>query len=84
MKVSQSTAHRRINITLPEDTVRLMDRVAAKGDRSRLIADAVQQYLRETSRVQLKKQLQEGAVRRAKRDLKLVHEWFFIDKKTWQ
>src|SRR2546428_14019166 len=27
--------HRRLNITLPEETIRLIDRVAAKGDRSR-------------------------------------------------
>jgi CopG family transcriptional regulator / antitoxin EndoAI len=29
--------HRRLNITLPEETVRLLDRVAKSGDRSRLI-----------------------------------------------
>ena len=34
--------HRRINITLPEETVRLIDRVAQKGDRSFLISEAVQ------------------------------------------
>src|SRR5262249_30403362 len=33
--------HRRINITLSEDTLALLDRVASKGDRSRLIDEAV-------------------------------------------
>lgn len=83
MKGGQSTAHRRINITLPENTVRLMDRMTAKGDRSRLIAEAVQQYLRETTRTQVRKRLQEGAVRRAERDLQLAREWFFVDKKAY-
>lgn len=40
--------HRRINITLPEETVRLIDRVAAKGDRSRLIDEAVRHYVQKT------------------------------------
>src|SRR2546425_124383 len=35
------TMHRRVNITLPEETIRLIDRVAAKGDRSHFIAQAV-------------------------------------------
>ena len=38
--------YKRINITLPESTVRLMERVAGKGERSRLVDDAVKQYLR--------------------------------------
>ena len=34
--------HRRINISLPEHTVSLLDRVAPRGDRSQLIAEAMQ------------------------------------------
>ncbi len=36
---------RRLNITLPEQTVALMDRVAGKGQRSRLIDVAVHRYV---------------------------------------
>ncbi len=42
--------HRRINITLPEETIRSLDRVAKKGDRSRLIDEAVRRYIREVGR----------------------------------
>ena len=59
--------HRRINITLPEATVRLIDRVAPKGDRSRLIAEAVSHYVESIGRVQLRKRLKEGAIRRTER-----------------
>src|SRR6266481_1470533 len=38
--------YKRINITLPESTVRLMERVAGKGERSRLVDEALKQYLR--------------------------------------
>ena len=36
-----TAVHRRINITLSEDTLALLDRVVSKGDRSRLIDEAV-------------------------------------------
>jgi hypothetical protein len=39
---------KRLNITLPERTVALMDRVAGKGQRSRLIAEAVERYVEES------------------------------------
>jgi CopG family transcriptional regulator/antitoxin EndoAI len=76
--------HRRINITLPEATVRLIDRVAAKGDRSRLIADAVTHYVEATGRAQLRKRLKEGAIRRADRDRRLVADWFALDEEAWR
>jgi metal-responsive CopG/Arc/MetJ family transcriptional regulator len=42
MAEGSSTGHRRLNITLPEETVRLIDRVAKKGERSRFIAEAIE------------------------------------------
>lgn len=76
--------HRRINITLPEATVRLLDRVAPKGDRSRLIAEAVSHYVESTGRAQLRKQLKEGAIRRSERDRRLTEDWFALDEEVWQ
>jgi CopG family transcriptional regulator / antitoxin EndoAI len=37
--------HRRINITLPEKTVQLIDRLAQKGDRSCLINEVIVRYV---------------------------------------
>jgi len=76
--------HRRLNITLPEETVRLLDRVAKSGDRSRLIDQAVREFLSRKQRAALRKQLEEGARRRAKRDLALSEEWISFEEEAWQ
>lgn len=76
--------HRRINITLPEETLRLVDRVAEHGDRSRLIDEAIRQYIKKIGRENLKSRLKEGAIRRAERDLKISEEWFLLDEEAWQ
>jgi CopG family transcriptional regulator / antitoxin EndoAI len=75
--------YKRINITLPESTVRLMERVAGKGDRSRLVDEALKQYLRGVTRKSLKKRIKEGSVRRFERDRALAEEWFLIDEEVW-
>lgn len=41
---------RRLNISLPDETVRLLDRVAAKGERSQVIAEAVTKYVVEVGK----------------------------------
>jgi CopG family transcriptional regulator/antitoxin EndoAI len=75
--------YKRINITLPESTVRLMERVVGKGDRSRLVDEALKQYLREATRKSLKKRIKEGSLRRFERDRSLAEEWFLIDEEIW-
>ncbi len=72
--------NKRLNITLPEQTVRLMDRIAGRGQRSRLIDQAVHRYVEQEGRSNLRKRLQEGARARAERDLQLTAEWFAIDE----
>ncbi len=76
--------HKRLNITLPEETVRLIDRVAEKGDRSRLIAEGVKHYIESVGRMNLRRRLKEGAVRRAGRDLRLAEEWFSLEEEAWR
>jgi len=73
----------RINVTLPEDTVRLIDRVSEKGDRSRLINEAVRRYIDEIGRANLRKLLKEGALQRAERDRRLAEEWFWLEEEAW-
>ena len=75
---------RRINITLPEETVRLIDRVAVKGDRSRFIAEAVTHYVSTAGRAKLRKGIKDGAIQRARRDLVLAQEWFTADEEAWR
>ena len=71
--------NRRLNISLPEQTVELIDRVAGKGRRSALIDRAVVRYVQEQSRANLRKQLADGARARADRDLQLAEEWFPVE-----
>ena len=76
--------HRRVNITLAEETIRLIDRSATKGGRSRFIDEAVKFFVRERRRADLKALLKEGAVKRAKRDLSVAEEWFLLEEETWR
>jgi len=76
--------HRRISITLPDETLRLLDRVVKKGDRSRLIAEAVRSYVHGVGKAGLRKQLKEGYQRNAKRSRRIAEEWFPLDEEAWQ
>ncbi len=69
----------RLNVVLPEQTVRLIDRTVPKGQRSRFIDIAVRSYLGEQSRAKLRNLLREGAEARRERDLVLAEEWFALD-----
>ena len=69
----------RLNVVLPEQTVRLIDRTVPKGQRSRFIDIAVRSYLGEQSRAKLRNLLREGAEARRERDLALAEEWFALD-----
>lgn len=75
--------HRRLNVTLPEETVRMIDRVAAKGDRSRFIDDAVRYLVKQRRLRDLKARLKEGAQKRAERDLHIAEEWFLLEEEPW-
>ena len=76
--------NKRLNITLPEQTVRLMDRVAGKGRRSSLIAHAVRRYVKEGARANLRKKLAESYKANATFDLELAEEWFPLEEEAWQ
>ena len=39
--------HKRVTVTLPEETIRLIDRSANHGNRSRFIDEAVKYFVRE-------------------------------------
>jgi CopG family transcriptional regulator/antitoxin EndoAI len=83
-KGGATTMHRRVNITLPEDTLRLIDRAVDQGNRSRFIDEAVRHFVHTQTRAQLRKLLKEGAQRHAARDRALAEEWFPLDEEAWQ
>ena len=76
--------HKRINITLPESTVALLDTVANKGERSTFIDKAINTYIKQSKQNNLREQLKEGAIARSERDASLSNEWFEIEEELWQ
>ena len=63
---------KRINIVLPEETLRVLRRVAPKGSRSRLIDRAVLQYVKGQSQKSLRERLKEGYIANAKESLTMA------------
>ena len=74
---------KRINIVLPVETIKVLDRVAPKGNRSRLISEAVLYYVQSKAKNNLADRLKAGALANAKRDLEIAQEWFSLDEETW-
>jgi CopG family transcriptional regulator/antitoxin EndoAI len=75
---------KRVNIMLPDQTVKVLDRVAPKGERSRFISQAVLHYVQTQGRANLRERLKQGALANAKLDLEIAEEWFQVDQELWQ
>ncbi len=73
---------KRINVTLPEETIDLMDRILAKGDRSEFIREAVEEYVKRQGKANLRRRLKEGAENDAELDLQVAEEWFNLEEET--
>lgn len=82
--VMKRVAHKRINITLPESTVEMIESIAGKGSRSSLIDSAVRLYVKNIKQTSLKQQLREGAIARAERNLQMAQEWSHLEDEVWQ
>jgi len=78
----------RVNMTLPEDVIKLLNRKAKPGEKSAYIAEAVRQYAKKESQEELIKRMIEGYAATAEEDLNLYHELEGtegdgIDDETW-
>lgn len=82
--INQKTTdtYKRVNITLPNKTIKLLDSVTDKGERSSFVDRAVHFYIEEVGRANLNKQLREGATERSSRDLSLADDWFLIEEQS--
>ncbi len=76
--------HKRLNITLPAETVDLVDQIVKKGDRSRFIDEAIKRYLNEVDKENLREQLKEGYIAWAEQDLETATEWSPLEEEVWQ
>lgn len=70
--------NRRPNITLPGQTVRMLDLAVSRGQRSGLNDEAVRRFVSEQGRANLRKQLERGATARSDRDQDIAEEWFVL------
>jgi metal-responsive CopG/Arc/MetJ family transcriptional regulator len=76
--------HKRLNITLPESTIELLEKAAKKGERSELINTAIKEYVSQKQRMKLRRAMIEGAKANAALDLKIAQEWFPLDEEAWE
>jgi metal-responsive CopG/Arc/MetJ family transcriptional regulator len=76
--------NKRINIILPETTVRVLDQVTTKGNRSQFIDRAVRHYVETQGRKNLREQLKAGYQANAERDLAIAATWFPLEEEAWQ
>lgn len=75
---------RRINIVLPETTIRTIDRMAKPGQRSRFINEAVGHYVANRSAEALRDRLERAAVRDRDLDREVAEDWSAVDQQAWQ
>ena len=75
---------KRINVILPDETIRVLDRVAPKGDRSRFISEAVLHYVQNRGKRRLREQLKAGYQARAEESLQTAAEWFPLEEEAWR
>lgn len=80
----RDAAHKRLNITLPESTVELLETFVGKGGRSSFINAAIKTYIKQAKQNSLREELKEGAIARRERDLQLADEWFEVEEELWQ
>ena len=81
---NQNPMAKRINVILPENTVRTIDRLSRPGQRSRFIERAVQHYVTTASPEALQERLKQAAIRDQDLDLEIASYWFAVDKEQWQ
>ena len=72
--MNKTSTRERINITLPRETLELIDKLSEKRGRSGFLNDAVNFMLKKDEKYQAF--LKEGCIKNAQRDLDIAKEWF--------
>ena len=82
--IHKETMTKRLNIVLPLDTVRSIDRLAKVGERSRFIDRAVNHFLATQTQEALRKRLEFTALRDRDLDAEVAADWRAVDEQTWE
>ena len=75
----QTVGYERVNVSLPRETLSLIDRVTQKTNRSAFLDRAVRFYVAKGGISNLEKRLRIGAQARFKRDQSIAEEWFPVE-----
>ena len=75
--------HRRINISLPEETVELLEEACEPGERSALIDRALRSYFDDQRRARLRHDLAEGYRRARELNRALAQQWRPLEDQVW-
>jgi CopG family transcriptional regulator/antitoxin EndoAI len=73
----------RIDISLSETTITMLNQLVERRQRSRFIEEALTHYINFLRRKGLRERLKEGALARAERDLEMADEWFPLEQEIW-
>lgn len=83
--MSPTATMQRIIVTMPPDLLSQVEAVAEKLNfsRSRLIREAVEQFVEAERRQELRELLKEGYLYRAEESRQLAQEFFIAEKEAW-
>ena len=73
----------RLNITLPEELARKLDKLAGSRNKSRFIAESLRQRIEEIQNEQLQELLEEGYKSARQESINLAKEFEFVDLEGW-
>jgi CopG family transcriptional regulator / antitoxin EndoAI len=82
--LSPNSMTKRLNIVLPETTVKTIDRLARPGERSRFIDKAVLHYVATSSPEALHERLKAACIRDRDLSLEIANDWYAVDQEQWQ
>ena len=73
----------RMNITLPEELARKLNKLAGSRNKSRFIAESLRQRIEEIQNEQLQELLEEGYKSARQESINLAKEFEFVDLEGW-
>jgi len=79
----RTAKYRRVTVTLAEDTLRELDQIAQRRQRSQLVDLAITRFLEERKREEIRESLKDGALARAKEDTEMAEDFFPAEQEVW-
>ncbi len=75
---------KRVDFTLPIETIELLGQTAPRGKRSELVDHALKVYIRHLKQKELQQAMRKEALADAESNLIMAEEWSTVDNETWE